>query len=226
MNYFAHGLPFLGDPYYLAGTALPDWLAVVDRKVRIRSRQALPLASDADPRVAALARGLLQHFRDDARFHETRAFAETSLELTLAVRDHLAPDPGFRPSFLGHLLVEVLLDATLIAEMPDRLETYYRVVGNLDPQFIQQAVARMAARPAPSLAWFVGRFSQERFLSDYLADAKLLIRLNQVMRRVQLPALPETFVDLLPAARQLVARRRPELLAGIPTPDIEAFSHG
>jgi len=34
-----------------------------------------------------------------------------------------------------------------------------------------------------------------------------------------LPALPESFVDILPAARRLVAQRRPELLDGIPVPE-------
>ena len=33
MNYFAHGVRFLEDPYFLAGTAVPDWLSVVDRRV-------------------------------------------------------------------------------------------------------------------------------------------------------------------------------------------------
>ena len=29
MNYFAHALPFLDDPYLAAGTGVPDWLSVV-----------------------------------------------------------------------------------------------------------------------------------------------------------------------------------------------------
>ena len=39
MNYFAHGHRFVDDPYFLAGTAVPDWLSVVDRKVRVRAAQ-------------------------------------------------------------------------------------------------------------------------------------------------------------------------------------------
>ena len=47
---------------------------------------------------------------------------------------------------------------------------------------------------------------------DYLDDAKLWFRLNQVMHRVGLPALPERFCRLLPKARQQVAARSVELL--------------
>ena len=44
MNYFTHALPFLdGDPYFLAGTAVPDWMSVADRQVRVRAKLAAPL---------------------------------------------------------------------------------------------------------------------------------------------------------------------------------------
>ena len=32
MNYFAHALPFFDRPYFVAGTAAPDWLAAADRQ--------------------------------------------------------------------------------------------------------------------------------------------------------------------------------------------------
>ena len=110
MNYLAHGWRFTADPYYLAGTAAPDWLSVIDRTVRLRSRTAAEFTTNADPIVAAVARGVVQHHADDARFHATSAFTELSLAFAVAIRDALPGDEGFRPSFLGHILVELLLD--------------------------------------------------------------------------------------------------------------------
>jgi hypothetical protein len=217
MNYFAHACPFLDDPYFMAGACVPDWLAVVDRRVRVRTFRAEPLAADADRPTACVARGVMQHLRDDARFHETRAFTELALQLTVDARNRLDGDAGFRPSFLGHLLVEVLLDAALIADDPLRLETYYRRLEAVDGSRIEEAVSRMANRPAERLAWMIARFCQERILWDYLEDGKLLGRLNQVMRRVTLPPLPDDFQELFPEARQKVAGRRAGLLEGIPT---------
>jgi hypothetical protein len=52
-------------------------------------------------------------------------------------------------------------------------------------------------------------------LWDYLEDGKLLVRLNQVMRRVGLDPLPERFRDVLPAARDLVAEHKADLLEDI-----------
>jgi hypothetical protein len=216
MNYFAHALHFLDRPYFLAGTAVPDWLAVADRPVRLRSKHTEPFRSDPDPLLADVAAGIAQHLRDDARFHGTRAFAETSLALAVRVRDVLGGESGMRPAFLGHLLTELLLDAALIAENPDRLTEYYRVLAQVDPGQVQAAVNRMAPRPTQRLALFIELFLGERILWDYLEDDKLWVRLNQVMRRVRLDGLPDPFADIFPDARKLVAERKDALLDGIP----------
>lgn len=212
MNYFAHGRWFVDDAYFLAGTAIPDWLNVVDRKVRIRSKHATPFSSDDDPHLAAVARGVCQHCADDAWFHETRAFAELNLEFSVKLRDLLASDEGFRPHFVGHILVEMLLDAVLIEANTDQLHGYYAALDSLDAQVVHAAVARIAGREAQQLAEFIPLFCRERFLWDYREDGKLLFRLNQVLRRVKLPPLPAATVDFLAFARERVAERQAELL--------------
>lgn len=212
MNYFAHGCHYVDDPYFLAGTAIPDWLNVADRGVRVRSKHALAFVDADDPRVAAIARGVVQHHRDDAWFHETRAFNEACWQLTRLVRGVLDQDDGFRPSFLGHILVEILLDAELIAERPEGLQDYYLALEQLDGPCIERAVNRMSPRPTERLGALIPLFCAERFLSDYAEDGKLSFRLNQVMRRVNLPLLPAEFREILPEARRIVGWRRAELL--------------
>jgi hypothetical protein len=214
MNYFAHGRRFVHVPYFLAGTAVPDWLGVVDRKVRARAKHAVKFVHDADPRLAAVARGIIQHHEDDRWFHQTRAFAELSLAFTVGVRDLLPPDDGLRPSFVGHILVELLLDAQLIRQDPRRLADYYQALGQIDPAAVGAAVNRLANRPTDCLAPLIPRFLAERFLYDYAEDGKLLTRLNHVMRRVKLAPLPESVLALFPQARRQVALRQDELLGG------------
>lgn len=215
MNYFAHGHLYTADAYFLSGTAVPDWLSLVDRKLRLRSRSAGPWVHDPDRRMASLAAGVVRHFHDDRWFHQTRAFAELSLQLTVAIRRVLPGDDGFRPSFLGHILVEILLDAALIAEDPTRLDAYYAALAAVDPQFVGAAVGRIAGRTAESLAPLIRGFCAERFLYDYAEDGKLLARLNRIMHRVQLPPLPDGMAAVLATARALVRPRRAELLAGL-----------
>jgi hypothetical protein len=214
VNYFAHGRRFIDDPYFLAGTAVPDWLSVVDRRTRARARLAAPLAEHEDPRVAAVARGVVQHHADDDWFHRSRAFAELSLEFSASIRDRLPGDHGFRPGFLGHILVEILLDAALIEDCPDQLHAYYDAMQALDPDSVGAAVNRMSTRTTDRLPTSIHLFRAERFLYDYLDDEKLLTRLNHVMRRVGLLTLPASMLEFLPQARDAVRRRASELLDG------------
>src|SRR5947207_1119796 len=124
MNYFAHAIRFLDRPYFLAGTALPDWLSVVDRRVRLRARHVAAFSDGTGTPAAELAAGVLQHLEDDAWFHKTAAFAIASAELTVLFRKSLPVDDRHRPAFLGHILTEMLLDAVLIERHPERLTGY------------------------------------------------------------------------------------------------------
>jgi hypothetical protein len=110
-------------------------------------------------------------------------------------------------------LVELLLDAALIADAPDRLTEYYRVLDQLDLRQIEAAVNRIAPRSTDRLAPFIELFRRERVLWDYLADDRMIVRLNQVLRRVQLEGLAANFAAPLSVARNLVAERTLDLLA-------------
>jgi hypothetical protein len=211
MNYLAHGWKFTDDPYFLAGTAAPDWLCAIDRRVRVRSKNAAIWTNDLDSKMSAFVRGICRHHADDRWFHESRAFVDLSLDFSSQIGRALPNDEGFRPWFLGHILVELFLDAALVEERPERLTAYYRALAEVDATAIEAAVNRIAARPTDRLAGFISLFCRDRFLWDYTDDGKLLVRLNQVMRRVRLPELPVSFVELLPAMRRAVRKRRWEL---------------
>ena len=212
MNYFAHGYRYVDDPYFLAGTAVPDWLSAVDRKVRVRPKDAEAQAEHAEAVPARVARGVARHHADDARFHVTPAFAELSWGYALQLRRLLPADDGLRPGFLGHIVVELLLDAVLIDEHPGRIEAYYAALASVDVGVVEEAVNRMATARTERLSIFIPVFTRERFLCDYGDDVSLLRRLNQVMRRVGLEPLPERLLDWLPDVRREVADRRRELL--------------
>ena len=214
MNYFAHAVAFLKDPYFVAGTGVPDMLMVVDRGLKLRLKHARPFMDNSDPIVAAVAGGVHRHLHDDRVFHKTTAFAETSLALTLEFRDALQEESGLRPRFLGHLMTELLLDAAIIEEDTRRLDHYYQIMDSIDAEVVQRAVNLMAPRSTERLSTMILGVCRERFLWDYLNDAKLMVRLNQIMRRVGLDVLPGSFEELLPQARRLVARRKEDLLHG------------
>jgi hypothetical protein len=214
VNYFAHGRHYTHDPYFMAGTGVPDWLSVADRKVRVRLKAVERFEPDGDLQAAAVARGIRQHLIDDDWFHRTPAFAELSWQLTVTVRDVLDGDDGLRPRFLGHILVEILLDDALIAADPAGLNAYYTALESVDTSLVQATVNRLAGKPTDKLARLIDHFSRLRILSDYRDDGKLLARLNQIMRRVKLPELPDDFGKIFADSRRLVSTRVDDLLVG------------
>ena len=212
MNYFSHGFCFLDDPYFLAGTAVPDWLNVVNRKAKIPSKIAGQFVEHQNPVVARVARGIVQHHQDDAWFHRTRAFAELCWEFTVLIRDQLSPDQGMRPSFLAHVLVELILDDCLIQRHPRRLDAYYKRLASLPATELADAILTMSRKPLQKLDAFIELFLQDQFLYDYADDHRLTWRLNRVLQRVGLTELPEDFLDILPTVRRRVQQRTDELL--------------
>ena len=202
-------------PYVLAGTALPDWLSVINRRARLRSRRIEPILNDLIGLERELATGVLQHLHDDAWFHETAEFYQVSGQLTKAFRALLGPGDDHRPAFLGHITTELLLDAVLIERAPGGLEAYYAALGQVNPREIEAFVNRISLAPVSDFERFLPLFVRERFLFDYASDSALLTRLNQVLRRVKLFPLPAETVGVLSAARCLVTERADQLLIGL-----------
>src|SRR4029077_5099287 len=136
-----------------------DWLSVIDRKIRLRSKTAAAFVADADPLLAAVARGVVQHHADDAHFHALPAFNELSLAFAVEIRDALPGDEGFRPSFLGHILVELLLDSAIAEAHPERLDAFYAALAKLDPVAVEIAICRLATRPTDRITSLLPRFT-------------------------------------------------------------------
>lgn len=238
MNYLAHGRDALGGgplgPWRLAGTALPDWLRVLDRRLRIARDTAERVSAVDDgngevrgggdgagtgsaaeaPEVAALARGVLMHLDDDRAFHSSDAFSDASKVIAALLRPALRAVPGARPSFIAHVLVEVLLDAELARAEPSRIDRYYSALAALDADDVERAAARLTPAPPHGLAALVRRFVAARFVEDYLDDARMLARVDGTFRRVGQPAVVAALAHSVPACRAVVRTRLTRLLAG------------
>jgi hypothetical protein len=215
MNYFAHGFRFIDRPYFLAGTAVPDWLSVADRATRMRTPTVAPFADGTDSPQAEVAAGILQHLSDDQWFHNTRAFFEVTGELTRHFREILVGRDDHHPSFLGHIVTELILDGILVRRDESLLERYYQAMRQISPQIVQEIVNRMVKQPTSRLAMFIPLFQQEGFLWDYLQPDRMLVRLNQVLRRVKLGSLPLEAERVLATAWTVVESRAGELLPGL-----------
>lgn len=220
MNYLSHGYRFLDRPLFMAGTVVPDWLSVVNRKVRARSRLVKPVVeSTSDDAVREVGLGILQHHHDDAVFHSNPTFLELEGVLGAEFRTIMPDKFDHRPGFLGHIVVELMLDAVLTENDPALLDGFYATMRSVDSQKVESAVNQMATRTTDRLAWFIDRFCEEKFLYDYATDEGMFFRLNQVLKRVSLPPMPSSGLQVLAKARHLMRHQAEVLLAFVAAAD-------
>jgi hypothetical protein len=212
MNYFTHALNYLDRPYFMAGTAVPDWLSVADRKVRLRPNMLQPWLVAEATIQCEVASGALQHLNDDDWFHSTRGFVEITNELTGWFRSFLGPDERYHCGFLGHVGMELILDGVLMEMYPQQFQDYWKTLDDVEPSHVETAVNRMARFPTERLAWFIDLYRREQFLRSYESDDALIYRLSQVSTRVKLPPIPCEAAEVVTKGRSLVRRRLRDLL--------------
>lgn len=212
MNCFTHALPYLDDAYFVVGSCLPDWLSAFDRKCRLREKAASEFVEHEDSIVASVARGVVQHHQDDDWFHRGPAFNELILNYGMELRKILGDQRSMRPSFVGHIIVEIFLDAYLHDQNPGQMDRFYRQVESVDPEYVQAASNLFATRATDKIADGIRRFVREKFLYDYVTDEGVVFRINQVMKRVGLSSVPSEVLAWTPGARQRVYERAAELL--------------
>ena len=159
-----------------------------------------------------MAQGIVHHVDDDRWFHGTEAFVDTNMRFAVELRDLLPGDAGFRPTFVGHILIEMLLDSFWIRDDDQSAQRYYDAIETVGYETVERCVQVITGKSIDGLPAVMRRFAEARFLYDYLDDDKLLFRLNQVMKRVRLAQLPVEVRDWIPEARKLVESRRTRLL--------------
>ncbi len=216
MNYLAHARDHLDEPYGLAGTSLPDWLRVLGRKHRIVT-DSLPAPSADDTPEDRILAGIRRHFVDDAWFHAAPAFEHVTAILTKRIR-RAFPDPigaprprHIRASFFAHVMMELLLDGWLIEQDPSCVDRYYAGLAAIDEERVGRLATLLLGHAPERLTELVRGFRRYPFLRTYVDDAEIQKRLDQVARRVRLPALPIGFNDVVTWSRDVV-REHAELL--------------
>lgn len=214
MNYLSHGIAFLDEPLTLAGSVTPDLLSVVDRRCRVKLRRIEPVleSGDLDDSTRAVLRGFEAHLVDDHWFHANGAFLEAQSQLLKLFRAAMPDDDTHRVGFLGHIVVELLLDRWIMERNPQALDRFYAAFSEADPQVVQHAVSFAAKRPTDKLLPFWHRFVDERFLADYPDPNLMLWRLNHVMKRVSLPPLEDHIEQVLVDSYAVVSQSATDLL--------------
>ena len=208
MNYLAHAVPYVFNDdddfaaWRVAGTSLPDWLRVVDKRARLRPELLDRAALVVDgARERALLEGARRHHDDDVRFHTHDAFEQLNHDVTAQLR---ARFPQSRAHTMGHVMVEMLLDAALVDDRPDLVDRYYAAVDAIDADVLGGFIGVVVGRDVDHVAYFLDRFRRARFLDLYATDAGLLSCLRGVWARAGLGGVDDGVKDVIADARAAV----------------------
>jgi len=215
VNYLSHAYRFFDNPSFIAGVAMPDWLRVVGREYRARRVQAvrcLTCPEWQDPDAISFLHGVIQHHDDDQRFHTTEVFVLLNAKLSVELRAIYGPESSIRSHFLAHIIIELLLDSVLSQTHESIMDRYYDAIRALDGEQVAGWAERITGKTVPSLAGWIERFCQERFLQDYQSNERLLFRLNQVLRRVKLDPIGSETLPWIASARRDVQEHGQSLL--------------
>ena len=216
MNCFTHALPHLDDAYLAVGVCLPDWLSACDRKCRTREKHAIEFVGNSNSIVSTVAKGVIRHHRDDHWFHQTPMFNKLILEYAMELRQMFGNERTMRPSLVGHIVVELFLDAYLNQMNPGKLEYFYQQVAKVDAEQIQNALNLFATKPTDKLVNEIERFIRIRYLFDYDTDEGIIYWINKIFKRIKLDPLGPEILEWMPQARQRVYDNAGALLPKYP----------
>lgn len=209
MNYLGHyaynhvygGLD--ARPYFVLGVALPDLWMRFSRSRRLRWK-AIRAARPADPRVADLRAGLLNHVEADRRFHVLPVFERWRADL----KNRLASQSlhAATVDFLSHLIPELVLDRLVCLRSPWLAEEFYRQLALCDYRFVEFEISSLADVNADGLAHEIDAFVRRRFLPRFAEPETLIEVVEFVLSLTNIPECPSRcmLADMILAACEIV----------------------
>ncbi len=185
MNYLSHFYCEYPEdrPYYVLGLILPDLVRELEpRKIRfVPSELVNPPNSLADD----LSQGIIRHLEVDGAFHNS-AFFHRNVE---RIRDWLlefqyVSIPSRLPVF-AHVLLELMLDRTLIKRNRQAMEQFYHLLEQVEEEPLVEYFAHYPILSRPRAVYQrVRHFCRDRFLYRYPDNAMMLYALNVLNQKV------------------------------------------
>ncbi|QEC50968.1 hypothetical protein EDD80_101587 [Anseongella ginsenosidimutans] len=177
------------DPYLVLGMVLPDMVKNHRKTWNLHPyKQAGQLEEDAVLR--SIYRGWELHLETDRRFHSSSFFSLHSVELRKQIAAVLS-GPPFRPFFLAHIALELLLDSLLIIQQRVDIGKFYLRLSACGEQDIVRFLEINGIHEAPSFTGWFRQFTRSAYLYSYSSPGNLSHALDSIGRRVWQVPFPE-----------------------------------
>lgn len=217
MNFLGHFYldESLGSPWFMAGAASPDLMSVYGGHHRLRPGMLKRISWTPKGAEKPFIAGIHRHFDTDAWFHQSPIFHDQVHALAAMIRKDF---PGLNlrhPSFIGHILFELVLDKVLLEDIPGLCDRFYAAWHTIDSDRIQEISRRITGYPMEGYDSYVRQFRERAYLYRYADTSHIEMVLHRILHRVHLedsPDIPDSVLMILIAACETEARRvYPEL---------------
>lgn len=184
MNFLSHYyfVRHTADPYLALGSVLPDMVRNHRKDwnlhpSRVRERY------EGESALFSIFRGWELHMEADRQFHSSEFFRKHSSGLRKEIASFITELP-FRPFFLAHVALELLLDSLLIIHKKVDADNFYLQLSGCSPPEVTRFIALCQIPGADSfLPWF-DEFRNSRYLFTYSRPERLAYALDRIGQRV------------------------------------------
>lgn len=157
---------------------MPDLVRMSNKSLRLKPTEQLVNLNEAPMQT-----GINLHVATDHFFHNTPFFKEGSSKLTELLRSFSFRQIK-RNSFLGHVLLELLLDRWLLIHYPDKGELFYHSLSKVKSNELLELFASQGkAAYAREFEAFLKKFIGYRYLLLYPNDDELAYALTRIYFR-------------------------------------------
>jgi hypothetical protein len=182
-----------GNHYYNFGLILPDLLGIYNRKWKY-SAKSIP---ENDQHYTQINSGAIRHLQTDHEFHNSEWFENKRQEVkSLLYRQNLNFSP-FRPFFISHILVELMLDRVILKKNIETADNFYADMDLINDNVIFNLLNKSNFVPAGEFVSFFNRFRQHRYVYAYADNEKFIFSLNRIFSRVNNPIFEGEFKEIL-----------------------------
>lgn len=204
MNFAAHFFLDLDRPESLfhIGAATPDLLSIYNPEMRIKESHLKNIDFDSlGPPEETFIAGIHRHFHADKVFHSSGFFRQETTEIIERLKNSFEEGAVPRKFFIGHILLELLLDKVLIDTHPNMLGAYYEHFAKVSPLEVRRVTEIAVSRELPNYEHFIAKFIGNQYLYEYMEFDHIVFVVGRILRRVSIDQIgflsDPTFVNLM-----------------------------
>ena len=185
MNYLTHFLVDhkMDNPNYNFGLALPDLVNVSKRGWRPDTH----LFPVPDKNVNDIWEGYNRHIAADAIFHNSELFVKHSKRLRKELEKQGFNQPGIRLFFVGHVLLEMLLDRHILKTRRNMADQFYDQLNLVMENDIESFFETAGTIVPDRFLEFFGKFKNSQYLYSYAESNGIFFAMNRLLHRTKQP---------------------------------------